>query len=452
MSFGGCRESNRVESTRHMCLLGIAFRQFEEVPLLVLANREEYYARPTAGPRVFSQERETPAWFGGIDLVAGGTWLGVNEFGLLVAVTNRQKQSPPENPPSRGLLCRSLQRFRQTASAVGAAERELRDNRYAGCNLLIADRDSAVVIEAGDELKTTRLEPGFHLLANAALNDNDDPRILRVRREFEQVRGLGVAEWFAEARRVCPLRAEGTGPAICLAGRDRGTVSSTILGIARDPAGSRYWYAPGPPNVAPYEEYTSLLREMLAHCAGQGVPDIEPPDDSPARRAVMQSLTYRTKARESGSNSPYRILLRGPWECEPMARAERDPASTMTWSENGLPAAGTVRLPASWQDLFGEFRGRVRFRRRFHTPSNIEPGDRLWIVFDATGGTGLVALNGHSLGQLDPAAGTTSFDVTGLLQINNELAVELEFTEHSAQAPPGGLFGPVALEIRRARD
>jgi hypothetical protein len=434
-----------------MCLLGIAFRQFEEVPLLVLANREEFYARPTAGPRVFPRDGETPAWFGGIDLVAGGTWLGVNEFGLLVAVTNRQKQSHRENPPSRGLLCRSLLRFRDTTRAVAAAESAVRDNKYAGCNLLIADRDSAVVVEAGDIFISTRLDPGFHLLANAALNDDDDPRILRVRREFEQVRGLGVAEWFAEARRVCPLRAEGTEPAICLAGHDRGTVSSTILGVARDPVVSRYWYALGPPDVTPYEEYTTLFGEMLAGGADQGVTDIEPPEDSPARTAVRQSLNYRTKARDSeagsGDYSSYRILLRGPWACEPLARAERDAIGALVWTSGPLPAAGTVRLPASWQDLFGDFRGRVRFRRRFHPPSNIEAGDRLAIVFDGAGGTGSVALNGHGLGQLDSATGAKSFEATGLLQVNNELAVELEFTETGKACPPGGLFGPVALEI-----
>jgi hypothetical protein len=71
-------------------------------------------------------------------------------------------------------------------------------------------------------------------------------------------------------------------------------------------------------------------------------------------------------------------------------------------------------------------------------------------VFDGAGGTGPVALNGHKLGHLDSATGATSFDVTGLLQVNNELVVELEFTEDGAQAPRGGLFGPVALEIASA--
>jgi hypothetical protein len=448
-----------------MCLLGIAFSQFRELPLLILANREEVYSRPTAGPGIIPRTAATPAWFGGIDLLAGGTWLGVNEFGLLVAVTNRNKQTPPARPPSRGLLCRSLLAFRETATAAARAERELGDNRYAGCNLLIADRESAVVIEAGDVLKATRLHPGLHLVANAALNDDDDPRIRRVRRKFARARGLTVEDWFAEARRVCPLPADGSEPAICLTGRDRGTVSSTVLGIARVPANARYWYAPGPPNVTPYEDYSPQFQGMLANPAGQALTDVEPPEESPARRAVRQSLTRRLKERDGSTpaapssrraiendaeNSPYRILLRGPWECEPLARAERDAAGVLVWTESRLPPPGTVRLPASWQDLFGDFRGRVRFRRRFHPPSKIEPGDRLFIVFAMIGGTGSVALNGGDLGKIRMAADRASFEVTGLLQVNNELIVDLEFTDPTDDSAVGGFGAAVALEIHSA--
>ncbi len=72
-----------------MCLLGIAFKRFDRAPLLVLANREEFYARPAAGPQIFGRIGEKPAWMGGVDLLAGGTWMGVNEPGVLVAITNR---------------------------------------------------------------------------------------------------------------------------------------------------------------------------------------------------------------------------------------------------------------------------------------------------------------------------------------------------------------------------
>jgi hypothetical protein len=464
----------RHQENRRMCILGIAFCQFREVPIVILANREEFYARPTAAPRLFPRTGETPAWFGGIDLLAGGTWLGVNEFGLLVAVTNRKKEPPPENPPSRGLLCRSLLTFRETASAAAGAMRELSDNNYAGCNLLIADRESARVVEAGDALKSTQLDPGLHLIANAALNDDVDPRIRRVRREFERVGGLGVEAWFNEARRVCPLTAGGGEPAICLIGRDRGTVSSTVLGIPHDPARAQYWYAPGSPNVTPYEDYSLQFQRMLRGLAGdsnRAAPsnpaafpgtDLEPPEESPARRAVRQSLNWRLKERD-GSNPaapsgrgaieedpevlPYRILLRGPWECEPLARAGRDAGGELIWNETGLPRAGTVRLPASWQELFGDFRGRVRFRRRFHPPSNIEPGDRLFLGFDAVGGAAMIALNGQNLGTIALSAGRGSYEVSDRLLSNNEVVVELEFVDSAPDAPPGGLFGPVAVEI-----
>jgi len=170
-----------------MCLLGIAFGLSPEFPVMLLANREELYARPSAAPQIVSRTGEAPAWIGGVDLLAGGTWLGVAESGLVVAVTNRAKTALPLNPRSRGILCRSLLEYRDAGSAGEAAQRELESNQYAGCNLLIADRERAFVIEAGNFLKTTTLSAGLHLIANHNLNPADDPRIGRVRRAFDHV-------------------------------------------------------------------------------------------------------------------------------------------------------------------------------------------------------------------------------------------------------------------------
>lgn len=479
------------EVKRRMCLLGIEFGRFQEFPVLVLANREELYARPSAGPRLYPPEGRTPGWMaginvqtpntkhqtpggtpgwmGGVDLVAGGTWLGLNECGLLVAVTNRKKRLLPENPPSRGLLCRKLLAERETASAMETALRELHGNRFAGCNLLIANRHSAGVIEAGDALKVTQLSPGLHLLANAELNDPADRRIERVRREFLRANPVTPEEWFRTARNICQLGAAGDAPAICLTGSDRGTVSSTVLGLGQPLQSSCYWFAPGPPNSTAYNDHTPLLRQLFAMSIGQAFqpdtsvgsalpgeiqrPDIEPPDDSPARRAARQSLTYgagNLQVPEPVANAPYRILLRGPWETEPLSRAENVSRPTDNLATTELPLPKTVRLPAAWQDLFGPFRGRIRFRRKFHPPSNIADGDRLAIVFDGVGGAGKVSLNGRPLGAIEPGAQTARFDVTGLLRTNNELQVELEFTSVATDSTPGGLFSAVVLEIQSA--
>jgi|GEM_PF-163584 len=450
-----------------MCLLGIEFGRFREFPVLVLANREEFYARPSAGPNLFPRDGENPGWLGGIDLVAGGTWLGINDCGLIVAVTNRRKKEIPANPPSRGLLCRKLLAGRETASVAETALRELAGNRFAGCNLLIANRDSVCVIEAGDALKVTHLSHGLHLLANAELNDPADRRIERVRKEFSNANPATAEEWFQTARHICHLTGvNNDAPPICLSGPDRGTVSSTVLGIGGTLETSRFWFAPGPPDTIPYDDHTPLLRQLFTSAANPAVqavpdglagrdspPDIEPPDDSPARRTIRQSPSYGSdnlQVPEPAANSPYRILLRGPWETEPLSRAEDDGSTAGGTRTGELPAPKTVRLPAAWQELFGSFRGCIRFRRKFHPPSNIGPGDRLAIVFDGIGGAGPVALNGRSLGSIEPDAQTVRFDVTGLLRTNNELQVDLEFTGSGIDDTPGGLYSPVALEIQAA--
>jgi uncharacterized protein with NRDE domain len=457
-----------------MCLLGIDFGRFEECPVLVLANREEFYARPATVPSFFPAVGKNPGWVGGVDLVAAGTWLGVNQHGLLVAVTNRKKRVPPVNPPSRGLLCRKLLAGGETARVVDAALRELDDNRFAGCNLLIANRDNASVVEAGDTLKITRLSPGLHLLANADLNDPLDERIERVRHEFSLANPATADNWIQAAKHVCQLSGQGDMPPICLTGSDRGTVSSTVLGLGRPLETSRYWFAPGPPNSTKYDEYTPLLRQLFGMHIAQAVPDdargidplpdIEPPADSPARRAIRHSLTYGTgelQVPEPAVESPYRILLRGPWQSEALdptdlAHAQFDGAEpngqwALESSTTQRPRAATVRLPASWQELFGSFRGRVRFRRKFHPPSNLTATDRLAIVFDGVAGAGTVSLNGRPLGLIAADARTARFDETGLLRSNNELQVDLEFGGSIAGASPGGLFAPVALEIDAAR-
>ncbi len=449
-----------------MCLLGIAFRQIDEFPVLVLANREEFFARPTAGPQIIPRQGDAAAWLGGIDLLAGGTWLGVNEFGVLVAVTNRAKKSPPENPSSRGVLCRSLLVNRETASVVEAARRELESNQYAGCNLLIADRHNAIVIEAGDDFEIHALTPGLHLIANASLNAADDLRIRRVRKEFDGAGPATADEWFTLAKHICQLAADGTEPPICLVGDDRGTVSSTVLGISHIPELSRYWYAPGPPNRKVYEDFTPLLHKLFdAHDASTLQPrvddgvsaDIEPPYDSPARRRVRESLmvsvrdhggSNRAQQTAHGSAVPYRILLRGPWECEPLARVERDATGAVIWSTANLPARSTVRLPASWQDLFGDFRGRVHLRRRFHPPSNVGPDDRLFIAFDGLIGIASILINGQLLGNVSSPEPGLRFEVTGLLHVNSVLEIDLAYFDFAPDASRGGLVAPVALEIQ----
>ena len=93
-----------------MCLLALFYRVVEDAAVVVGANREELYRRGGEPPRLHDGP---PRFVAGVDPVAGGTWLGVNEHGVLAAVTNRPKDRRPDRPRSRGLLVRDLLGLRQ---------------------------------------------------------------------------------------------------------------------------------------------------------------------------------------------------------------------------------------------------------------------------------------------------------------------------------------------------
>jgi hypothetical protein len=136
---------------------------------------------------------------------------------------------------------------------------------------------------------------------------------------------------------------------------------------------------------------------------------------------------------------PHRIRLHGPWECEPLARSPDAPEAVP------LPAACQVTIPCRWSDSgVGDFRGRVRFRRRFGQPRHLDAQERAWLTFAAFEGAADIWLNGSYLGHC-PAGSAFEFNVTAHLRERNELAVEVE-----SNGAPGGISGEVALEIRCA--
>lgn len=243
-----------------MCLLALLHRVVEDAPLVAGANREEFYDRGGEPPRILE---ETCRAVAGVDPLAGGTWFGLNEHGLLVAVTNRPRSEPPRQPRSRGLLARDLLACPDAAAAADLAGRELGQNRYAGCNVLCADRQRALVLLAGDWLRVRPLPPGIHIVTNRDVNETGDRR---------QAYALG---WLASRpyatsgdcvkvlQELCAYPGNG-GPPICLHGDRAGTVSSSIVVVRPRLAECVYLHAQGPPDRTPYTDYSHLLRQLAA--------------------------------------------------------------------------------------------------------------------------------------------------------------------------------------------
>ena len=85
-----------------MCTMAILYRVARGTPILVAANREERFDRPTQYPKIQSG---SPRVVCGIDRKAGGTWLGVNQFGLFCAVLNRRRADVPRGAAVARACC-----------------------------------------------------------------------------------------------------------------------------------------------------------------------------------------------------------------------------------------------------------------------------------------------------------------------------------------------------------
>ena len=88
------------------------------------------------------------------------------------------------------------------------------------------------------------------------------------------------------------------------------------------------------------------------------------------------------------------------------------------------------------------------FSRRFHRPTNLEPHERVFLVFDGIGGEGRITLNNEPLGQVELTDRPIECEVTSRLLAFNQVDVALQFTPSDTVPSQGGLYGTVALEIR----
>lgn len=105
-------------------------------------------------------------------------------------------------------------------------------------------------------------------------------------------------------------------------------------------------------------------------------------------------------------------------------------------------------MPREWRTLFNDRAGTATFRRKFHRPTNLDPHERVLIVFTEVAGSGRVSINGDHVGEFTGHGELVEFEITALLRPFNELAVELKFDPHLESNQKGGLFGVTALEIR----
>jgi len=245
-----------------MCLLAIQYRLVADSPILVAANREEFYDRPSTAPSIQSGK---PRVLSGVDQQSGGTWLGVNQHGLFVGAANRYKGFLPPVPRSRGLLCRDLLRSASAHDAVHLAMEELSTNKYEGVNFIIADAESGWVVHGTDEPEAVELQEGLSIVGNGDVNDPRDERVKLARRLLTLQTLDSPVKFLAVASKVFARQPSAPGrPSMVIRGAERGTVSSTLLALGKKPRDAIYQYAAGAPDQTKFEDYSPLLRDILS--------------------------------------------------------------------------------------------------------------------------------------------------------------------------------------------
>ena len=149
-----------------MCLMLFSYRSHPVYPLILAANRDEFYERPTAQASFLE---EFPDMLTGRDLKDGGTWLGITKTGRMAAITNfRDISNLKSDAPSRGGLVSEFLRGGENPGEYIQNIRQVFDG-YNGFNLILGDRSGLFYVSnAGGVFH--EISPGVHGLSNHLLD------------------------------------------------------------------------------------------------------------------------------------------------------------------------------------------------------------------------------------------------------------------------------------------
>jgi uncharacterized protein with NRDE domain len=253
-----------------MCTIALLVR-IADAPIVIAANRDELYARPTRPPELLA-----PGIAGGVDEISGGTWLAIRRDGHFAAVTNQRVLEPvPLGLRSRGLAVREL----AEAADPDAYARALDPAKYASMNLVwgSAERVSVGYFRRETaEREILELPRGVHVLCNDRIGAPGFPRgdrlhalidaaLARSPKLVDLVPALEHA--LADRDRVLPgdvppsnlspdLARELT--AISIHSPSYGTRSATVAAFAPGRV-LVYDHADGPPDATPFTDLRGLL-------------------------------------------------------------------------------------------------------------------------------------------------------------------------------------------------
>ncbi|MED3660862.1 NRDE family protein [Ureibacillus sp. FSL K6-8385] len=161
-----------------MCLIHLHFKNHPMYQLIIAANRDEVYDRPTEPAHFWEDE---PGILAGRDLLEMGTWMGVSKNGRFAAITNFRDPSLPKKPRSRGEIVRNfLKSSVHPKEFIDELAKE--KDSYGGFNVIVGDPEQLFhynnILDEKNEIK-----PGTHSISNHTLN-TPWPKVVKGKARF----------------------------------------------------------------------------------------------------------------------------------------------------------------------------------------------------------------------------------------------------------------------------
>lgn len=163
-----------------MCIVAFQWQPQGAEPLRLIANRDEFYRRPTQPAHFWPEHKQL---FAGKDLQAGGSWMGASVTGKFALITNFRAFPPQPAKFSRGQLITDYLTAAKDAASFTAG---INDNDYDGFNLLLLDRHGLHYYSNRQQNKMTTLAPGIYGLCNHLL-DTPWPKLTRLTQGFRRL-------------------------------------------------------------------------------------------------------------------------------------------------------------------------------------------------------------------------------------------------------------------------
>ncbi len=249
-----------------MCTIILLYKMVPSYPVILAGNRDEFFARNSLSPRLwkFTHQDQSIKIFSGKDQKAGGTWLGINRYGVVAGVTNYFTGSRDPTKKSRGSLvlqCLSNSDPNHIFNNL-VPEKTFQYNPF---NLFCLSKETGFLYSNHPQPRTIILQKGIYILTNG---DIDDPRDRKKEWLFHHLAPPLVTPDHKELELLLPqLLAshanKDSGGEICIHLPGYGTVSSCLLFINSQQENSRYLYCHGAPCRNQYQDLSDQFLQLF---------------------------------------------------------------------------------------------------------------------------------------------------------------------------------------------